>query len=822
MTDNKKQKCTSVFLAGLLLLSVFAGVAAVAPAAASTNAQTLEDGETYWQGQELYRSDGVSANEVVEIRDSQSDDLVRQIEANSDGEVTFTTDDFAGGYYMEDENNSVLATFEVAQQTLDVSVEDEEVLGQDVEGEDANTTFTLDSERTGYDVIISEESLETETIASIFEDATVSDIDGDGEDEVVLTGVSSTEDVNASFTGVESGDYTFAFDVVDTTASSEALIAVRERGEISADFVDRHVTDQVGDVAEITVDLTETDEATLKIGSDESNYILNATVTNGDDDDSQVTVLYNSYNAGVDAYPTVDVKDDSDSITVNSEYTPVDERGQLQPHDYRLELFAGPDDRKTDVGVMSLSERSTDDAQTFVMPGTESVTEDALENATSELSTVAKDDYVVLKFEASGFEGYLDASNLSEANADEHGVYATIELDNPKPNFQSTEIDPGQAEVVEKLDEDTFYLAFNAGEFDEMNPEDEFKATLHVDDRNPYVDEGEEETVSTTFTVAERKAVFFADDTLTTTLDDRNVEKVSVLSEENAVIAADTTVAPGTEVSLVVESRTNAEPFIMYQDSVVGDDNRIITEFDFSDIPAGTEFEVRMSGGVSTTADGEVMHQRDASVSVSDQTLEDGIFTVDSAALSHGGYLAAYIDGEEVGQSETLDEGSHTGVNIDIGELEEDATVEVVVHLEDGAQYMTDEGEPVSDSATVSVPVEPEMYTLTLEVVDEEGNPIDDANLTLNGELVEAGHHEVEAGSYTLSASADGYEDYDQTVTVEDDQTVTVEMTEESTEPSDDEETTDEEAEGTPGFGVVVALFALVGAALLAARRQDE
>lgn len=134
-------------------------------------------------------------------------------------------------------------------------------------------------------------------------------------------------------------------------------------------------------------------------------------------------------------------------------------------------------------------------------------------------------------------------------------------------------------------------------------------------------------------------------------------------------------------------------------------------------------------------------------------------------------------------------------------------------------------------------PPAPETYDLTVNVEDVDGNAVENASVSVGAAATDlqgdAGDtFSVENGTYTVAVNADGFESASTEVTVEGDSemvTVTLapvevsepEPTPEPT-PEPSPEPTDDSTDTTgPGFGIAVAIIALVGAALLAVRRND-
>ncbi|MFY4813581.1 BGTF surface domain-containing protein [Haloarcula sp. AONF1] len=198
--------------------------------------------------------------------------------------------------------------------------------------------------------------------------ATVSDDDGDGEVTVLFdTAVAGTDgatlrvpDPDDSLTVTESepdlsstlaaGAYSYRmFDGQSTdgrptvgTIVIEANGTTSEQFEVgeSADFglEESVVTGRQGETARIQIALATADAATISIGSPDVNYEINATVRDGNGDDS-VALLFDTTAAGHDE-PTLETAADADAVSVESG-SEVALDSQLAAGTYELSLYRG-------------------------------------------------------------------------------------------------------------------------------------------------------------------------------------------------------------------------------------------------------------------------------------------------------------------------------------------------------------------------------------------------------------------------------------------------------------------------------------------------
>jgi uncharacterized lipoprotein YbaY len=129
---------------------------------------------------------------------------------------------------------------------------------------------------------------------------------------------------------------------------------------------------QQGDTGRIPIVLTTADAATISIGSPASNYEINATVRDGNDDD-RVVLLFDTTAAGHDE-PTLETAADADAVAVESG-SEVALDSQLAAGSYELSLYRGTDvaSQPDAIGTLMITDgtNSTADASS---DGVDSVT----------------------------------------------------------------------------------------------------------------------------------------------------------------------------------------------------------------------------------------------------------------------------------------------------------------------------------------------------------------------------------------------------------------------------------------------------------------
>lgn len=201
------------------------------------------------------------------------------------------------------------------------------------------------------------------TLAQIFNN---SDTEVDTENEQFVLKNVSDGSVATNFDGVEGGEYNFTFNVVDTTASDTASIQVNDVGEGSASFAESTYTQNRGDVAEITVNLSDAATGgTLIIGDEEDiGYEAHVNLTD-ENDDGEVTILFNTYEAGNGTTEVISAAGDEDTAELDTESGDLTTSSDLlDAGDYELQVSTGDAaataDSPDDLSVLIVEERSTD------------------------------------------------------------------------------------------------------------------------------------------------------------------------------------------------------------------------------------------------------------------------------------------------------------------------------------------------------------------------------------------------------------------------------------------------------------------------------
>jgi len=625
-TTNDKLR--SLFLAALMVFSVFAmTVALPGSAAANHSGVTYEvDGSStnlVYAGQTV-NATGLDQGVDYQLRsvddtDSSSGDITdssheRNYNSGSNGAITIETDDLGEGDYFlttGGETVDISDSFEVTEQTLDVDFDD-----TNVTDEEENAEYELSSNRNNFAVNISADGdLSASELNATFNDEgntagfEASNIDeDDDEDRITVSGV-TRGDYEANFSGVDAGQYTFDFEADDTTASSSASVNVSEAGDGDIQFEEDVVQDQVGDVADITLQMENTDEGTIVIGSSDQNYWLEANVEDGDND-GEVTVQFNSYTAGSGAPDDQKVwaEDDDDTVTFQKEggsYTNADPAGDnmLGATEYDMNVTTGLNAEVTEadeVGALSLQERSTSNVTTWTAPaGTDfgdwdegTIAAAAGSNLTQSeevANTSDHSDFAVIQVESSGLEGAFASTNDDATLAFLNNGETSFEVErtNTGPNApeETLNLAASNMTVVDDANNDTYYVAIDTGAVGNFDSDGAYEANFTVNagsELNTNDDDPETETSS--FEVIDGES----------SLDTNEDDLVLVEAADNQTVSGTSTWAPGTELEIRISSDDSTSPFLTRPEATVQPDGTLSVSTDFSDLSEGTNLTLEL------------------------------------------------------------------------------------------------------------------------------------------------------------------------------------------------------------------------------------
>ena len=615
MTEQRK-KVNAVFLTAIMVLSVVAMGATLTAGTAVANDgdmpaeadAPLKQGGHYWIGQVL-------AYEVNHAEDDTSDDWTVQtdtdrlaleipVEADDDWVLVRTTELSEGVYTLQDADNSNVlgGTFEVNPQSLSAEFDRDVVRNDD--GPASETKLELSSNRGTYNLMVSAEGISQSNLYSAFDNPIGLSDDGES---VYVKSTQTSMDVEGA---ISPGEYEINVEVVDTDAEDTANLTVQEPVDGFAELTETFPNEDRGDIAHIPISVEDVDEILLIIGdADDVNYEAHVPI-DVDSDAEQVDLLVNTYLAGQSNQEAYDASDiyyvaDGGEVDGAEEVKPIPDDRRLESGSYSLDLKIGDDAEAAsdDLGTLRINERSTDSLSVSVVNDNYDEVEDL--TGASDLDTVATGDYLVVKTEASGIFGYAvkgGSVNTMDDAGENTGVSVTVTQTNPGPHQDADVIKledahTGGYSVVSDAANNRFFLVIDVDAFAEPGEEgtelrvgEEYEIDFTVSGlHNPYVPVGEAEVVSDTFTVVD---------------DEVELDPVEVEGSTDQTISGTTTLAPGNELDVIIESRDENHPFVSSAQVTVQADQTWKATFadTFDGIPEGTQFTIEVIG-LSTYVD---------------------------------------------------------------------------------------------------------------------------------------------------------------------------------------------------------------------------
>ncbi|SDC93835.1 PGF-CTERM protein/surface glycoprotein [Natrinema hispanicum] len=224
----------------------------------------------------------------------------------------------------------------------------------------------------------------------------------------------------------------------------------------------------------------------------------------------------------------------------------------------------------------------------------------------------------------------------------------------------------------------------------------------------------------------------------------------------------------------------------------------------------------------------------DATIELSDQKSAKGTLeqvTVDTASLLDGDdndtefdVVLTDADGNELGRATELT-GTNEDITIDTSKITAQTEVTATIFVDDEPLQAYDEDAgnfvPVSDSATV----DPDMKNKH----DEKGDDTKHDKKKGDNDYTEKGEKDKSAGgdstnghdSTDSGVSNDASTDQDTSAETNQDQNVDQSNDQDANNDQDEDASQSNSGDSMPGFGVGVALVALLGAAMLAFRQQN-
>ena len=571
-----------------------------------------DEKNAYKGGNVAIVSDGT--NHDVEIEGPDGYYFDGSTDTNSEVFVLNTTESELGQYNVSIDGSNIDDTqLTLRDLGLELAVDDDNVTTADtIEGTVAasasDRSITVELRDSGGDTVDGSETSAT--------------LSGQGEYDFSFDPSSSGLDLDA-------GNYTVH--VTDDYSGVEvesSEIAVSAAGDEDAEFGESVVTDQRGDVVELAVETQRTSTATVQVGTEEQGVVSNVTVEDGDGDD-RVTLYLNTtafadaeatYADGGNVY-SLDADSDDEIVTADIGTNVGD---LIDAGEYDLEVRPEGASSSTDVATLVLEERGTTEITTWTAPDSvdpsdlEDLTEAIDDGEVTQTSDIANGDVVVHELVTSGFEGTLDAQHNEEItqrflDKSEAGTVYNFSIEQTSAGANqepfALNLSTENTTVIADGDNDTYYVVVDTGEVNTYDgnsiPDDEgltANFTVFNDDANDFTvadladDENEEMLVD--YEVVEP----------TLSVD----EPYNVSNAAEQTVGGETTVAPGTELTLRVRSTGETSPsFLKTASPVVQSDRTWSATFDFSEQNVGDTYEIVVddgSGGADeVTEDGEVV-----------------------------------------------------------------------------------------------------------------------------------------------------------------------------------------------------------------------
>ncbi len=820
-TDIANNVPTLVLVLALVASALGAGVSPAAADHTTTDASLGSDGARLWMGQTaVYEDTSLDSKTIVEIYEVTADgeEFRRQLEVQSDAAhssdyVRIDTAELGAGSYTIDGE----LAFSISDQTLDVDAA-ESIVTTD-QGDESATEITVESNRVNFRMNVSADALEAAELYHLFDDATAYDAENNkltgsfAESEIAYVQVDSgTLNVNADrVADLEPGDYTLTFAVVDSGAKDTTELTVRNPGEGNAQFGQSRYVVSEGDVTTLNVTLEDRETATLHFGTEGDNgYQASVDLDASKVDGNTVPIAFNSFVAG-DGDDTTDAFTGTGVVAIREESDlPTDDDGDhipLNPHEYGLALELDGT-ATTDLAKLQVTEHSKPTAETHLARGSvESAEYDQLDLYAG--SEVARGDTAVVVFNDFGFDGMMQDgvaaedldSDSGSTLVDEYGISMTIVETNSGLNQAAKTIDVSNALVTKDAATDRLVLAIPL-EGDALGTELEagetYAATLQIDaESNPYLDASVDDgyAVSSRFTVADRTAEFaHAQNEAGQLLFQKSLNGTITVEGRSSV-------APGTEYTVALHEDAD----LRENTTTVTADGTFRATFNVSDRAEGWEFGVEISGdehGVGVT-DAVI-----ATVEQPDPEMHALNVTVENATGESLPEANVTVNGES-----NWDEFANgSTVTIEATHEQYKSVSDTILVTENTSHTITLD-EPRDTTPNTSNEAEP---TLNVRVETADGERLPNATVTVNGES-EWDTFEI-GTTVTVTANAEGYAETSEEVTImgHTDHVITLEQKDES--PASPEDPNQKEG---PGFGIAVALIAVIATALLVRRRQS-
>lgn len=801
----------------------------------------IADGGRYWLGQRLEASANINDGETISLY-TDGGTFVQEVTADEFGIVQIRTNSIGTGtFYFQDSDGNRIMNFSIARQTVSADFTDDSILNA---GSQSESGLTVESNRAGYDLLVAAnytnasgttEEVNAGELAGAFGVNNTTTVNGN--EYVVFEDISNLQTFIFDARNLSQGNYTFTVMAADADASGTANINISTPVEGQALFTQQFYTHNRGDVAEVTIDFSgDARNTTVKIGRyDRVGYELTAEITRNSNV-SETTLLFNTSEAGQGNKDEVlQTKNGQVELEVVSETTLPSDR-KLASARYLMELKV--ENKTTDLSTLNLFDAGVMDGEIYGVPPTVSSVGNStvVMNESVEMEEIDSQSYVVVGFNVTGLEIQMNESRRTASDfertsafAQQAGISVTLSKDDAGMNEPPHNVSVSNALQYHYVPLNTSddnntamaFFVFSPSEFN-TNGDGEYHATMRIDgEKNAFVESDMNRTTNFTFVESE------------TTFDRHWSGDILVLPESNQTISGTTTLPPGTNYTHEIRSENVRYPFYRSQEITVTENGTFEATYDLSNIPVGLEFNT----SIPALMDNKTVRATDEIQPYPPENMSNvTIFTQvngepQAVNLTFGNQEVTptdspprdrlYVSKDTYEVTGTV-EGNQTNYTIDTTVTIDDNDEYFVANLNESGGGI-EWGDPRD---------EPETYELTIRLVNASAtgnNESIDGLVTLDGGQTKVATdstvtYEVTAGEYVVSGQAHQYDSAQREVTVDNDTIITLELQPDKPEPvetpSGPTNNTTSRTPGQPGFGVVIALVALLGATLLARKRD--
>jgi PGF-CTERM protein len=807
----------------MLVLSVIAASTALSAGAVAASEDNTTKNVQYTEGNPPSVSFGTTLN-VTGIDAESSDTVtVRIRDSNSDdGDTLGDLITNAGEFSVDDQNNVTIDTNELGTEDgLDIDTEPVVTVAPDGDGDEfevakltpVNFEFSFEdsSVRAGTD---SEETIDVDA-NPLSVDLTITELDDSFSDEelVTLFPAADAEDVNDGAVSlsladtntediafdpsesIEAGNYTFEAEIdgIGTTKTADVEILKALDGSVEVNTPGGGGLAEVtrGDVATFTLDLENTNQASVTVSDSANDYVGTLKGISPKEGRDTVTVHWNTYTASSIAGETEepikfgDSKNDVFEVRNGSADTVVEQTNEyyddnkLVTREYTAEGKVG--ESVEDILTINLKDAGEDgravDAISHTAPRNEltsSTDFSEIPKLATQSDTVASVDTQITAFEIDGLSGNLTdpTPEVTRPNTGEGISVNLVALDVLGEPSEPIDVSSDAATMYTASESNQFYVALDVGSdgYTSDNPQigtltadKQYGVELSVDPaQNSYLDEEKLEdpqTASASFSVEDPTI----DITGQTDDEDRSLVPVS----EDAEFTGTTNLAPGTEVRARARA-TGQNSFTESLSGEVDENGDIAIPFDTSSFSTDATFSLTLQDERGTASD----------------------------------EVTAVFGQAKSADSEPQSQFQVTGLQ------PQDATLDAGTSEFEVSATVSTEGDAAGNT-TVE-------FRLNGETLESENVSLDAGNETSVSFTADISG--LENGSHTFSIATDD-DDAEGSLQLGDEMTTPSEPTDESnnTDSKDDDSSSDP----LPGFSFAVALLAILGAGLLALRRQQ-